>query len=98
MRKSIHSMEQERLQTLLRQIRNEAGLRQTELAERLGKPQSFVSKYESGERRLDLIEIRQICLVVGITLTELADRFERLFGRQAPEQLDLRSETEKNLG
>ena len=42
---------------LLRDIRREASLRQVELAKRLGKPQSFVSKYESGERRLDLLDI-----------------------------------------
>ena len=76
MRKSIHSAEQARLQQLLREVREEAGLRQTELAEHLGKPQSFVSKYESGERRLDLIELHQICEVVGISLIDLVGRFE----------------------
>ena len=76
MRKSIHSAEQARLQRLLREVREEAGLRQTELAERLGKPQSFVSKYESGERRLDLTELHQICEVLGISLVDFVGRFE----------------------
>lgn len=67
----------ERLQALLRSIRHDAGLRQSDLAERLGKPQSFVSKYESGERRLDLVEVRQVCLAVGISLEEFVRRFER---------------------
>lgn len=67
----------ERLQALLRQIRAEAGLRQSDLAQRLGQPQSFVSKYESGERRLDLLEIRDICTAVGISLQEFVRRFER---------------------
>lgn len=77
MRKSIYSPEQENLLALLRQLRLGAGLQQRELSERLGKPQSFVSRYESGQRRLDLLELRQICLAVGISLTEFIRRFER---------------------
>lgn len=76
MDKSIGSTDQERLQELLRQIRLEAGLRQVDLAERLGQPQSFVSKYESGERLLDLLEIRQICKAVGVPLGKFIRRFE----------------------
>jgi transcriptional regulator with XRE-family HTH domain len=75
--KSIFSAQQERLQELLRQLRLEAGLRQTDLAERLDQPQSFVSKYESGERRLDLLELRQICKALGISLKDFVDRFEK---------------------
>src|SRR5438093_1435137 len=48
------------LQELLRQIRQSAGLRQQDLAAHIGEPQSFVSKYESGERRLDVLHLRQI--------------------------------------
>lgn len=69
--------EHETLQSLLCSLRNAAQLRQIDLADRLGKPQSFVSKYESGERRLDLIELRQICRVLGISLAEFVERFER---------------------
>lgn len=68
--------EQEQLQALLRSIRHEANLRQSDLAERLGRPQSFVSKYESGERRLDLVELRQACQALGISLEEFVQRFE----------------------
>lgn len=49
-----------------------------ESSSRLGKPQSFVSKYESGERRLDLIELRAICASLGLPLTVLVERFERM--------------------
>lgn len=66
----------ERLHALLRQVRIDAGLRQTELAERLRQPQSFVSKYETGERRLDLIEVREICSALGLSLVEFVQRFE----------------------
>lgn len=64
------------LQQLLRQIRIEAGLRQVDLAERLKKPQSFVSKYESGERRLDIVEVRHICENIGIDFIEFIRKFE----------------------
>jgi transcriptional regulator with XRE-family HTH domain len=55
----------------------EAGLRQIVVAKALGKPQAFVSFYESGVRRLDLLELRQICCVLGISLIDLVRRFER---------------------
>lgn len=45
--------------------RNAAGITQVELAERLGKPQSFVSKVERGERRLDVIEFCQVAEALG---------------------------------
>jgi len=77
MEKSIFSAEQEKLRRLLRQLRLSAGLRQIDLAERLGQPQPFVSKYEMGERQLDFLEIRQICHAVGITLAEFVERFEK---------------------
>jgi transcriptional regulator with XRE-family HTH domain len=64
------------LLALLRQVRAEAGLRQVDLAERLHQPQSFVSKYESGERRLDLLELSQVCKACRTTLLEFVKRFD----------------------
>ena len=78
MGKNQYSIAQKQLQKLLRQIRKEVGLRQADLAKRLGQPQSFVSKYESGERRLDVIELHQICTTLGIPLIEFIKRFEEL--------------------
>jgi transcriptional regulator with XRE-family HTH domain len=77
MGKSLNSIESEKLAVLLRTVRAEAGLTQSELAERLHLPQSFVSKYESGERRLDLIELRHICKALGISLGDFVRRFEQ---------------------
>jgi transcriptional regulator with XRE-family HTH domain len=77
MGKSLSSSESEKLAALLRTVRAEAGLTQAEVAERLDMPQSFVSKYESGERRLDLIELRQICKALGMTLADFVRRFEK---------------------
>ncbi len=56
---------------LMRDARDRAGLSQVELAERLGKPQSFVSKYESGERRLDVAEFIQICQAMEVSAPKL---------------------------
>lgn len=64
--------------TLLRQLRQEAGLSQKQLADRLEKPQSFVSKYESGERRLDILELRGICQQLHTNLPHFAQRLEDL--------------------
>jgi transcriptional regulator with XRE-family HTH domain len=75
--RSISTNRQERLQEFLRQVRIEANLRQIDVATRLGVPQSFVSKYESGVRRLDLVELGLVCAAVGIALTEFVSRFER---------------------
>jgi transcriptional regulator with XRE-family HTH domain len=62
---------------LLRDLRLRADIRQTELAERLGRPQSYVSKYESGQRRLGLIELDDICAALGTSLDKLVKGFDR---------------------
>ena len=63
---------------LLRQIRVDANLRQTDLADLFGQPQSFVSKYESGERRLDILELRELCEHVGTTPQDFFCRLEKM--------------------
>ena len=68
MEKSIYSAEYQQLCTLLRTLRRDAGLTQVQVAERLQMPQSFVSKYESGERRLDVVELRHVAAAIGTTL------------------------------
>jgi len=69
--------QQEALLSLLREIRSDAGLRQVDLADKLGQPQPYVSRYESGERRLDILELREVCEAVGITLDEFAARLDQ---------------------
>jgi transcriptional regulator with XRE-family HTH domain len=64
------------LRESLRGFRERAGLRQSDLSSRLGRPQSFVSKYESGERRLTFIEVREICIALGVRFSTLARTFE----------------------
>ncbi len=68
--------EQERFQNILRELRLDAQLRQIDLAKMLRQPQSFVSKYESGERRLDFLELRDVCRALGVSLADFVRRFE----------------------
>lgn len=77
-RLSANRKQQKALLSLLRELRMEAGLRQVDMARALGKPQAFVSYYESGARRLDFLELRQICRVLGIPLLEFVGKFEKL--------------------
>lgn len=56
MRKPLRTDDHTRLRTLLRATRQQSGLTQVAVAARLGTPQSFVAKYEGGERRLDVLE------------------------------------------
>lgn len=74
--KSRRQHEQDCLLAVLRQLRQASDLRQIDLAGRIGEPQSFVSKYESGERRLDILELRLICAALGITLAALVANLE----------------------
>ena len=64
---------------LLRTARQETGMRQVDLADLLRQPQSYVSKYESGERRLDLLELRQVCNALDISLEAFIRRLESAF-------------------
>jgi len=59
MPKSIHSQEYRKVVEKLKEARQESELKQTEVAEKLGVPQSFVSKVERGERRLDITELKR---------------------------------------
>jgi ribosome-binding protein aMBF1 (putative translation factor) len=56
----------DRLRRRLCEARRARGLRQTDLADRLGRPQSFVSNYERGERRLEVSEFIAIAKVLGV--------------------------------
>jgi len=62
--KSLRSPEHKRLMKLLRAERKKAGLTQVALATRLGQKQNFVSRYETGERRVDVVEFISISRVL----------------------------------
>ncbi len=71
MPRSRRSPRQFRLQEILAAKRTDDGVTQTELAAKLRRPQSFVSKYESGERRLDVVEFIEVCLALGLTAKDV---------------------------
>lgn len=78
MSRSIYTTEHQLLASLLRDVRLRADLRQVDVAQAMRRSQSFVSDYESGQRRLDLVELRELCGVLGTTLPRLVQRYERL--------------------
>ena len=79
--KSLRSHEHRALRALLVQAREKAKLTQTELARRLGKPQSFISKYESGERRLDVVEFMAVARALRLDPASLIRALTRASGR-----------------
>jgi transcriptional regulator with XRE-family HTH domain len=69
--KSIYSDSYLKLLSLIRAARTAQGLTQVQLSTQLGRPQSWVSKVESGERRLDVDELRAMCAALDIDLIGL---------------------------
>jgi transcriptional regulator with XRE-family HTH domain len=81
MEKSIHSGRYAIFLTVLRQERERAGLTQVQLAKKIGENQTFISKCERGERRLDVIELRAFCKAFGVDLKSFVTRLERAIGK-----------------
>lgn len=77
MGKTLRSPGHLALMAALKQARLEAGLTQTELADRLERPQSFVAKYENGERRVEVVEFVQIVSAIGCDGHALLDEVAR---------------------
>ena len=77
MDKSISSEEYAVFLRELRAARRASGVTQIDVAERLGETQSFVSKCERGERRLDVIELRAFCQAIGVPFKRFVDMLEQ---------------------
>ena len=75
---SIFTQRHQEFIAFIASVRKAAGITQVELAERLGKPQSFVSKVERGERRLDVIEFCDIAEALGYDPAKLLRKFVEL--------------------
>lgn len=69
--KSLNTTRTQELRRRLREVREDLGITQLDLAQRLAKPQSFVSKFETGERRLDVIEYLAVCEALAVDAVEL---------------------------
>ena len=80
-KKSLNKKEHKVFLEQLYRLRASSGLRQSDLAEKLNVPQSFISKIESGERRMDLIELRKVCNALGSYLMEFINEFEKALNK-----------------
>jgi transcriptional regulator with XRE-family HTH domain len=77
MGKSIHSARYAVFLKTLKAARQRAGLRQVQVAKRLGETQTFVSKCERGERRIDVMELRVFCQAFGMSLKQFVVALEK---------------------
>lgn len=82
MSKTIHRNEYRVLLKLLKEHRVRAGVTQTECSTALGRSQSFMSDIERGVRRLDLVELRDLCVVLRISLEQFVREFEQAVPRR----------------
>jgi transcriptional regulator with XRE-family HTH domain len=81
MEKSIHSARYRAFLKLLKKARQDAGLTQIQLAQKIGETQTLVSKCERGERRIDVVELHTFCKAFGVSLNQFAARVERTISR-----------------
>lgn len=77
MPKTIYRPEHAVLLSLLKKHRKAAGLTQVQCSKALERPQSFMSDVESGTRRLDIVQLRDLCKVLRIGLVDLIVEFEK---------------------
>lgn len=75
--KESSNREYSTLCNLLYAYRIQAGLKQVEVAKKIGMPQSHISKIENGERKIDLVELSRLCEVYNITLSEFVEKFQK---------------------
>lgn len=75
MGKRLYSEAREALRGLLRDVRRGAGITQVELSKRLGRPQSYVSDYERGHRRLDWVAVHEVLDACGYDLLSFSRRY-----------------------
>ena len=78
--KSIYTREYELLLELIKESRLENGITQVQLAESLDEEQSWISKVERGERRLDVVELRAWCGSLGVPFLSFLRQFEKRLG------------------
>lgn len=75
--KTIHTAQGRRLAAMVKEARESKGLTMRELAGRLDCPHTVIAKIEAAERRVDLVELEEICDALGISLVEFVRRFRR---------------------
>lgn len=76
MDRTLRSAGHRALMEALKTARLDAGLTQTELAQKLKRPQSFVAKYENGERKIEVVELAHIARAIGCSACEIIEQVE----------------------
>ena len=87
MTKAIYRREHVIFLQELKRMRVESGMTQAQCSAALGRPQSFMSDVERGVRRLDMVQLRDICLVLGNDLVRFTNAFEQALN-QPPRKMD----------
>lgn len=82
MEKTIYTRDYAVVLRLIKEAREKSGITQVQLAKRLRLTQSYVSKIERGESRLDIVQLRTLCQTFGITLSDFVKRFEEEMSRR----------------
>lgn len=80
---ALHQTSYQIFRELLLRERLSRGVTQVEMATRLGKPQSYVSKYERGERRLDFTEFLAIADILRLDVSEFIQTYQEQCKRGA---------------
>ena len=80
MKKATYLVQRKTLLVLLRQLRSDAGLTQAQLAARLHRRSNLRSKYESGERGLDILELREVCRATEMDFARFIRRLDKELG------------------
>jgi transcriptional regulator with XRE-family HTH domain len=84
---TLHSHHYQVFRSLLIAARESAGLTQVAIAERLSKPQSFISKYERGERRLDFTEFIELANMLEIDIADFVSRYRSEISQTPPQRV-----------
>ena len=83
MPRNTHTPEYKVLRELLRELRDRKGMMQSDLADRLEVPQSYVSKSENGERRLDVLELRTWCIALGVPFVDFSKELNKRLSKMS---------------
>ena len=81
MRKSRFTPQYARFLERLKALRTKKGLLQTDLAKRLDVPQQYISRFETGETRMDVAQLWRYCRALGTSFTSVCKQLEKDFGK-----------------
>ena len=84
MSKSRFTAQYDYFLTRIRALRSETGTMQADLAERLGVPQQYISRWETGETRMDIVQVWRYCTALGVSFTKLCRDLDREFANSKP--------------